>query len=81
MTPEPSWFGTKVDAGVSSEPLPLRLLRSVGLTPETRMRTRTSLGPGLGYGPLHPRSAARKRIEDFEAQRDLAASTDFPAGE
>lgn len=23
----------------------------------------------------------RKRIEDFEAQRDLAASTDFPAGE
>ncbi|MFC1432497.1 hypothetical protein ACEZDB_17760 [Streptacidiphilus sp. N1-3] len=25
--------------------------------------------------------ALRKRIEGFEAQRDLAASTDFPAGE
>jgi hypothetical protein len=48
MMPAPSWFGTDslgVDAAV---PEPLRDFQSVGFTPETTTRTRTS--PACGSG-------------------------------
>jgi membrane protein DedA with SNARE-associated domain len=45
-TPAPSWFGTCGSAGS----VPLRDFQSVGFTPETTTRTRTSPGPGSRTG-------------------------------
>jgi hypothetical protein len=48
-TPAPSWLGT--DVSVSSPPnAPLRDFQSVGFTPDTSTRIRTSPSPGWGIG-------------------------------
>jgi NAD(P)-dependent dehydrogenase (short-subunit alcohol dehydrogenase family) len=52
-----------------------RIIESVDVEPAP---LRMVLGSQALEGTL---ATLRKRIEDFEAQRDLAASTDFPAGE
>jgi hypothetical protein len=47
--PAPSWFGTTSANGVAwPARAPARAFQSVGFTPETTMRTRTSPVPGCG---------------------------------
>jgi hypothetical protein len=48
-TPAPSWFGTVGSAGAPLV-VPLRDFQSVGFTPETTMRIRTSPSAGSGIG-------------------------------
>jgi hypothetical protein len=61
IVPAPSWWGTwkPVLSGIGRGVAPARDFQSVGLTPETAIRTRTWPGPGSGVGTSSTRSTSR----------------------